>query len=385
MTSTCDTLVVGGGIMGLWAAKYAAEAGLAVTLVDQGRVGGGGSNGLLGALLPHLPSAANDRKRFQWQALAELPRLIAEVEAATGLPAGYRRCGRLMPLRSEGYRQRLQPCVEQAGELWRLAGQRYRFEIVDPAPFADWLDATAAPLGLVFDDLSARAAPRQVTAALRAAIAPGVTIIEGFDFVSFDEASGRALARDGRSLIARQVVLAAGYQTYALIGDRLGGTFGSGVKGHSALFRLAGGDDRPILYDDGVYVVPHDGGLVAVGSTSEADWSDAHAVDAARCQPFIDKAMALCPRLLDAELVALWAGVRPRSAAKEPICGRLFPDREIYVLTGGYKISFGIAHRLARALVERIVGLDVPLTLPESYTVGYHLAESRRDNRLFPR
>ena len=93
-----DLLIVGGGIMGLWAAVMADRAGLKTVLVERDRIGAGASGGVLGALMPYMPDRWDVKKQFQFDALVTLEQEIAGLEAQTGMSAGYRRSGRLMPL-----------------------------------------------------------------------------------------------------------------------------------------------------------------------------------------------------------------------------------------------------------------------------------------------
>jgi glycine oxidase len=55
-----------------------------------------------------------------------------------------------------------------------------------------------------------------------------------------------------------------------LAGDRI---IGAGVKGQAAVLKcdLRG---QPQLYAEGLHIVPHADGTVAVGSTSERQWDD---------------------------------------------------------------------------------------------------------------
>jgi glycine oxidase len=46
-------------------------------------------------------------------------------------------------------------------------------------------------------------------------------------------------------------------------------TLGGPVKGQAALLDADAPADLPLVYHDGVYVIAHDDGHVAVGSTSE--------------------------------------------------------------------------------------------------------------------
>jgi glycine oxidase len=83
--SYAELLIVGGGIMGLWAAVHAERLGIDTVLVEAGRLGEGASGGLLGALMPHMPDRWSDKKQFQFDALVALEREIETLEAATGL------------------------------------------------------------------------------------------------------------------------------------------------------------------------------------------------------------------------------------------------------------------------------------------------------------
>lgn len=76
----CEVLIVGGGVMGLWAAVMAARAGLTTRLLERRLIGSGASGGLLGALMPHMPDRWNDKKQFQFDALVSLEGEIAALE-----------------------------------------------------------------------------------------------------------------------------------------------------------------------------------------------------------------------------------------------------------------------------------------------------------------
>jgi acetaldehyde dehydrogenase (acetylating) len=49
-------------------------------------------------------------------------------------------------------------------------------------------------------------------------------------------------------------------------------TLGGPVKGQAALLDAGAPADLPLVYHDGVYVLVHQNGLVAVGSTSEREF-----------------------------------------------------------------------------------------------------------------
>lgn len=380
MTKSCDILVVGGGVQGLWIARCALAAGLSVIVAERETCGAGASGGILGALMPHMPTAWSAKKQFQFEALRELEGLVRDLEAETGLDTGYLRCGRIIPIRQQKFLAEASRRVTASADAWPGFGQA----IKPTSAQTDWISADAAEHGLLFDDLSARVMPRQYLAALRAAVSSKAEIREHWPFHTFDADRRVARSASGEEIAADHVVLAAGHETFAILDDLPGGEqegtspppLGHGVKGQSALMRCVGFEKRPILFEGGVYAVPHAGGMIAVGSTSETSWTDAHLTDG-RLDDVVARAQALCAPLRDAEVVERWAGIRPRCAARDPMVGRLPGGANLWVATGGFKITFGIAHRLARWLVGEITGASETISLPGTFAVAHHLAARR--------
>ena len=244
-----DVTVRGAGIFGLSIAWACARRGARVRVIDPAGPGAGSSGGLVGALSPHVPEAWNDKKAFQLESLLMTASWWAKAEAASGLASGYARLGRLQPLPDlkavEAARQR----AESARELWQgLADWR-----VVPTTGAAW--EPASPSGwLVEDTLSARISPRMALAALVAAIAA-----KGGEVVT------------GEAEEVGQVIHATGIAGLDALSASLGRKVGSGVKGQALSL---GHDARtaPQLFVDGLHIVPHADGTVAIGSTSETSW-----------------------------------------------------------------------------------------------------------------
>ncbi len=371
-----DLLVAGGGVFGLWVARRAAEAGLSAVVVEPRRVGWGASGGLLGALTAHTPDRWSLKKQFQFDALAALEAEAATLEAETGMPTGYRRAGRVMPVRSAAFDAQIGARSAGAAERWRAADRRWRYEVRRDGAQAGWLEPDAAARGYVWDDFAARLAPRAYLAALRAGLVrAGVEVREGVGFAAW--AQGRARLTDGGAIACGAVALATGFEMFALLAGLVGRDLGGGAQGQSALFRAPGFEARPLLYEDGVYVIPHDDGRIAVGSTDRKSWNAPDAVDPSD-RAFLERAAALCPPLRGLEPVAWWAGVRPKAWTRDPIVGRLPGPAPLWVAGGGFKIGFGVAHRIASALVDRLTARADPTPTPERFTVEAHLEAADR-------
>ena len=380
-----DLLVVGGGVMGLWTALFAARKGLSVRLVDRGALGAGASGGVLGALMPHLPDRWNAKKAFQFSALVSLEGEVAALEAETGLSAGYRRSGRLIPLLKPHNRDIALGHARDALSVWNAAGRAFAFEVLDAAPFAGWPADAAMAQGLVHDHLAARLAPRSLLAALRAALEgmPHVAICEGIGIEAIEPAAHIARLADGSRVNFGHCVLSAGVDTFSLmapLNPPLAKPVGSAVKGQAALLRASVDPALPVIFADGLYIVPHENGLVAIGSTSENGFADPHGTDGL-LDALIDKARLMAPVLAEAPVVERWAGLRPKAIGREPMVGRHPDHPAVSLMTGGFKVSFGLAHALARAVLNEIEGgtLDVP----PSFTVAAHLEEAGQDRSAY--
>ncbi|MEO0946461.1 MAG: FAD-dependent oxidoreductase, partial [Pseudomonadota bacterium] len=210
---TFDLVVTGGGIFGLWVAKHAVDVGLSVLVAEKDTIGAGASGGLLGALMPHIPTGWNEKKQFQFDALYELSEEVAALEEATGCETGYGRVGRLMPLRAERFCALADDRGKAAREVWHQRERTFDFARGGDQRFYSWLSTDYAPYGYVHDTFAARVRPVDYLAALKAYLEPRATITEGLAFDRFRE--GQASFNGGaRQVRAGAIALAHGYQTF---------------------------------------------------------------------------------------------------------------------------------------------------------------------------
>ena len=370
----CDVLVVGAGIVGLWIARLAVRAGHTVILLDSRSSGSGASGGLLGALMPHMPERWNPKKQYQFEALAGLADAVRALEAETGMDCGYRRCGRLIPLAKPHHHELARQRQAEVQHLWQSADTGFEWRVLAAPQAADWPARAAMPHGLVHETLAARVSPRLYLSALKAAVEAEATLLEGEGMVRWDPASRHLTTSRGRTICAETTILSAGHETFALLGallSRPAAEFGTAVKGQAALLQAGLSDDRPLLFHDGVYLVPHEAGLVAVGSTSETDFAEARATDA-RLDALIERATALCPSIAGAQVVERWAGLRPKAIRRDPMIGAVPGKAGLLVATGGFKITLGIAHAMAASVLD-FAGGGAGVSLPDSFRVENHL------------
>ncbi|OJF95541.1 NAD(P)/FAD-dependent oxidoreductase [Pararhizobium antarcticum] len=371
-----DLLIVGGGIMGLWAAVMADRAGIETMLVERSAIGAGASGGILGALMPHVPDRWNEKKQFQFDALVSLEAEIRKLEAETGLSAGYRRSGRIIPLAKPHLRTIALRHQQEALEHWRSHDRPFFWNFSDISDTPGWPDRAVTENGMVFDTLAARVAPRalldMLTAVLRGST--HVTILEGTEVVRLDPTDGKAELQGGQKIDFGHCILAAGVQSFPLI-DALHpaapSASGTAVKGQAALLKTDIDPSWPVIYSDGLYLVPHEDGRVAVGSTSEISFADPLACDR-QLDDLLERAYGVVPMLRKAEVLQRWAGLRPKAIGREPMVGRHPDFHKLLTLTGGFKVSFGLAHRLAASVIADINGQE-SIDLPESFRCREHV------------
>jgi glycine oxidase len=377
---SADLVILGGGIMGLWAAVKAERLGINTLLVEAGPLGQGASGGLLGALMPHMPDKWNDKKQFQFDALLSLEAEIIELEAETGLVCGYRRSGRLIPLPKPHLRKIALGHSADAEACWRRGDRRFHWHVLDRPPQKGWPDASFAAAGLVHDTFAARVSPRGLVSALVAYLrtASNVRLVEGLEAEAIDPSGNRIIFRSGESVAFGHCIVSAGHRSFPLlqgISPPLNHAIGQPVKGQAALLKADVDPSLPVIFLNGLYVVAHEGGHVAVGSTSEDVFDDPSSTDS-QLDELIARARSLVPALAQAPVIERWAGLRPKAIDRDPMVGAHPDHARVIALTGGFKVSFGIAHRLADAALNALNGRD--MRLPASFTLANHLAVASR-------
>ena len=334
--------IIGGGIFGLCCAWELTRRGASVRVIEARHIGAGSSGGNVGALAPHVPDNWNDKKAFQLDSLLMAADFWAGVQAVSGLPTGSARLGRLQPVPDMGVADKLATRIEAADRQWpkgigmRLVRQASA-ALLPQSPTGLWLH----------DDLSARIAPRAALASLAAALrSRGVAI----------ETGQPAAQPDGIT------IWATGVAGLADLSADLGRKLGQGVKGQSVLLGFDA-PGQPQIFADGLHIVPHEDGTVAIGSTSENSYE--HGLPDDQAQELVARACAICPALASAPVLDIWAGIRPRAQSRAPLLGA-WPGRPgHYVANGGFKIGFGMAPKVARVMADLV--LTGSADMPDSF------------------
>lgn len=319
-----SVLVVGAGVIGLSVAWRAAAQGLTVTVVDPAP-GSGASWTAAGMLAPatELHSTEVELLRLNIASAARYPSFAAELEAASGLPVGYRTGGTvavawdaadLAALRDTAA---LQASLGLPTEL--LTSRELRR--VEPGLAPGLAGGLLAP-----DDHSVD--NRLLHAALLSAVGRASGVVRPGRVASVDSDGDRVVGvrlDDGTHLAADAVVVAAGAWTGSISGlpgaapvrPVKGQTLRLRPRGEALLQHVVRGSVR----GSSVYIVPRADGRLVVGASSEEAGFDL-SPRAGAVYELLRDATALLPSLAEAEFEEVSTGLRPGTADNAPLLGR---------------------------------------------------------------
>ena len=370
--SQFDFAIIGAGAFGLSIARECVNADFSVIVIEQNKICSGASGGNLGALMPHMPARWDPNKEFQYNALATLGDYIQGLESETGYSVGYKRVGRLIPLFSNHMLLHSEERAKESQIHWKPAETGFEYCVLNSSPIGDWMTPNVLPLAYAYDTLAARLLPWRYVNALYKSVVSKITILEKRKVSKIDPKSQKiVIAESGDIINAGNIVLAAGYETFQILSELGCPLLGVGIKGQSVLLRGQTPDNMPIIFDDGVFIVPHFDGTVAVGSTSIENWTNPTEPDLDNLD-FFERAKTICTPLNEMEIIEHWANIRPKCFKRDPLIGLVPGFENFFVATGGFKIGLGLVHRLAGALFQIMSKDKQSIDVPVTYTPEYH-------------
>lgn len=351
-TSSPDAAVIGGGVIGLSVAWAAARRGMAVTVLDRGALGDGTSRIAAGMLAPVSEADAGEPAllRAGLASAARWPSFAAELEEASGTPAGYRRCGTLVVARDADEAvalDRERALREQLGlEAAILRGSEARR--LEPGLAPGVRAALDAPGDHAVD-------PRLLLGALALACErAGVALRPGEEMVSL--AGDHVGLAGGRTLRAGSVVLATGAWAGAPVRP---------VKGQILRLRDPDGPgllERVVRFGSGAggtagYLVPRGDGRYVLGATVEERGFDT-TVTAGGVRDLLREAQLVVPGIDELVLEEAAAGLRPGTPDNGPLIGAA-PDGVVWA-AGHHRNGMLLAPLTGDAVASLLAGHGLP-------------------------
>jgi glycine oxidase len=353
-------VIVGGGVMGCATALELANRGVRDILVLERAVPGAeASSAAAGMLAAQIESRDEQELARFVRARDAYPGWALALREATGIDIAHRRSGVLSIARTDEE-------LERAGrevEAQRAAGLRaelvdgVRAHTIEPELCENIAGAAYYPDEAQVDP------PQLLRALVVAATKAGVVFRAGTTVASLVSEGGRCV---GVSLAPKEilradaVVLAAGSWSSLVPGVPDDVPRVRPVRGQLVMLEERPPRAATIVFEGHSYVVPRGDGRVVCGSTME-DVGHRREVTAAGVQSILSAAIAVMPRLGEAELVRSWCNFRPSVASPSgtPLVGKS-PLPGLFLATGHHRNGILLAKTTADAVADAIVGAPFP-------------------------
>jgi glycine oxidase len=352
---TFDVAIAGAGLIGGSIAWELASAGLRVGLFDKGEPGREASWAGAGILSPAPESPAMIPLVSLGKASIALYRdFVANVEADSSLPAGYRPKGTLQALFSRDAGRELSTVVALHHGLGLRAEALSAEEAceIEPALSTEVEAAILRPDEASVDN---RALTRAI---LEAARRRGVEILAGAPASGVLRERGRivGLSIKGERVSAKFTVIASGCFSANISGVEAYAPVRP-AKGQMIALRADGLGIERVLWSEKVYLVPRNDGRILAGATVEYVGFDKQ-VTAGGLDRILQPAIELAPELASARVEESWAGLRPDSPDHLPILGPTDLDG-LLMATGHFRSGILLAPITARLMREWITHVRV--------------------------
>jgi len=336
---TWDTIVIGGGIIGLSLSIALKKRGARVLLIERGEPGREASHAAGGMLVDWPLETPSVLQPLAAASARMYPEFAHELEVESGIKVDLRDFGTI--------------CIasdDENGHSPQTAGG------LDRSALADLEPALIAPKHSFY--LKERSVdPRGLTAAaLQTAKRRGVDFSSGDPVLAVNicdhQIIGATTART--SFLAPQVVNCAG----AWSGQIAPRPFPTRpVKGQMLCLAMPSrGLIKHVIRSPKAYLIPRSDGRLLVGATVEEAGFDKR-TDAATMQRFHRAAIQLVPQLEDARILGDWAGLRPGTPDALPILGAT-ETPGYYVATGHFRDGILLAPITAEVMTAVLEGRE---------------------------
>jgi glycine oxidase len=353
-------VIVGGGVMGCATALELANRGVRdIVVLERAVPGAEASSAAAGMLAAQLESRDETELVRYVRAREAYAGWAVALREATGIDIGHRRSGLLSIARTDTDLERAHHDVE-AQRAWGL-----RAEAVDGAR-ARTIERELCEgiAGAAYYPDEAQVDPPQLLRALVvAATRAGVVMRAGTTVATLLSEGGRCV---GVSLAPKEivradaVVLAAGSWSSLVPGVPEELPQVRPVRGQLVMLEERPPRAATIIFEGHSYVVPRGDGRIVCGSTME-DVGHRREVTAAGVQKILGAAIAVMPRLGEAELVRSWCNFRPSVASPSgaPLVG-VSPLPGLFLATGHHRNGILLAKATADAVTDAILQAPSP-------------------------
>lgn len=339
-----DTIVIGGGAVGMFTALKFAKHSERVLLLEAGQLGGQASwagGGILSPLTPWHEDA--DMLQLADYSQSLYPDIAKELVTTTGIDPEYLPSGYLI----------LNPGDESEWRHWaaatkpRLINDVREFHtafnpVENDALFLPWVAQIRNPC---------------LIKAMQSMLSQhGVSFLEHSPVTAFDTDGSllKTVSTKEHQYKAERFVLCAG----AWLNELTLGVKECAIKpvrGQMLLIHAPDIELQNIVIQEDCYLIPRKDGHILIGSTVEEVGFDATTTQAA-AEYLYAKAIKILPPLADYRPVKQWAGLRPRSQRGKPVIGPSLQFENVYYNVGHFRIGLTLAPASAELLWQQVFG-----------------------------
>ncbi len=357
-----QTLIIGGGVIGLSLAYELSRRRQPVTLLEQDRVGRKASWAGAGILPPtQATTAIHPLEKLEALSSELHAQWAMDLRRQTGIDTGYVECGGVYLARSRG-------------EIAALIGQQLywqerqipfetmgRSQLTERVPGCR-LEPSAQDVFVPGE--SQLRNPRHLQALLAACQQNGVQIVEGIaslELIVNDEQT-EFIRADGTEYRADQYCIACGAWSELLLAPFHASLPMTPVRGQMVMFKLPQPIFGPIINEGIRYLVPRADGHVLAGATIEEVGFNSDTVPADIAE-LVAWASELIPACNPQTLVTAWAGLRPGTFDGFPYLGLMGNSKNTWVATGHFKAGLHLSTGTAVAMADLITGQSPTIDL----------------------
>ena len=357
MQDSFDVIVVGGGVMGLCAARELAKRKLSVAIVERGIPGREASWAGAGILPPFNPKwvrAPHDVLKAE--SAESFKRLAAELMAEVAIDIELLPCGAIELISSDEPQTRavaLQKYETEGTSHTALTNDNAKSK--EPGLQIGGLESYFLP------DVCQVRNPRLLRALIASCNKLGVFLFENCEVVQFESRATSIHLRTNRAdhseLSSRKALFTTGAWTGILLKSAGVDLPIFPVRGQIAALQAMPWTLRHVIHFGKKYLVPRKDGIVLVGSTEEDVGFDKTTTPEA-IDSLLGFARQLVPELANVQLVASWAGLRPACSLDRPIVAALPDQPNVWVAAGHFREGLQLAPITADLLADWLTGRE---------------------------
>lgn len=348
MKQTRETVIIGGGVIGLAIAIELKRRGTQVKVISRD-VQQAASYAAAGMLAPRAEQiTVAPMLQLCLESRWLYPEWTKKLEALSGIDTGYLPCGILAVVEKQPTHS-----TESEPQIWL---DRENIEFYQPGLGKNIIGGWWYPEDGQVDNRCLMRSLLQTAQALEIAIEEGVTV------KGLQQKKGkidRIITSQGE-ITADNYVLATGSWSSQLLPIPI-----RPVKGQMLCLRMPNQPHEPyplqrVLFGDNIYLVPRQDGRLIIGATvEEVGWTPHNTPGG--MGSLLNRAIALYPEVANWQIEQFWWGFRPGTPDELPILGSS-PCENLYLATGHYRNGILLAPVTASLIADLILeGKSDPL------------------------